>query len=317
MTAGCSGISASQDECLLKSRGEALAATIRAMPVRLPLPALLTVTLALAPLTVEPADAALPQTTQLLRPAVTARYPHDRAAFTQGLQYLGRGLLVESTGQVGESGVRLVELRTGRVLKDVPTPLSSAFGEGVTVLNGVAYHLTWQSGVAFAFDAATLREVGRYRYQGEGWGLTHDGRSLIMSDGSNTLFWRDPRTFAVTRTLRVTDGGQPVKNLNELEYVQGSIYANIWLTGRVARIDPKTGRVTAWLDVQPLMQEASAEAAREGRPLTFDDVPNGIAFVPERGTLLLTGKRWPLLFEVKVPGVKPEPGVTGRGAPQR
>nr|WP_264775143.1 glutaminyl-peptide cyclotransferase [Deinococcus aetherius] len=263
-----------------------------------------------------PATAAQPAPV-LLTPSVTARYRHDRAAFTQGLQYVGQGTLVESTGQVGESGVRRVDLRTGRTLAEVPTPIPTAFGEGVTVLNGVAYHITWRTGVAFALDAATLREVGRYRYPGEGWGLTQDGRALIMSDGSDTLFWRDPKTFAVTRTLRVTDGGQPVKNLNELEYVQGSVYANVWLTNRIARIDPKTGNVTAWIDVGALTQEASAAASRSGKPLTFDDVPNGIAFVPERGTLLLTGKRWPTLFEVKLPGVKPEPGTTGRTTPGR
>lgn len=277
------------------------------MHPRLALPAVLT---ALASL---PLTAALAQPTPVLRLTVTARYPHDRAAFTEGLQYLGNGLLAESTGLVGESGVRRVELKSGRVLAGVATPLASAFGEGVSVLGGVAYHLTWQSGLAYAFDAATLREVGRYRYQGEGWGLTNDGKSLIMSDGSSTLFWRDPRTFAVTRTLRVTDAGQPVKNLNELEYVQGSIYANIWLTNRIARIDPKSGNVTAWLDVTPLMQEASEGAARGPQPLTFDDVPNGIAYVPERGTLLLTGKRWPTVYEVKVPGLKPETGTNGRG----
>ncbi|WP_425514236.1 glutaminyl-peptide cyclotransferase [Deinococcus aestuarii] len=279
------------------------------MRARLPLPVCLAAAaLTLGPVlprvgaTPAPTTAAQPAPA-LLTPSVTARYRHDRAAFTQGLQYVGQGTLVESTGQVGESGVRRVELRTGRVLAGVPTPISTAFGEGVTVLDGVAYHITWRTGVAFALDAATLREVGRYRYQGEGWGLTHDGKALIMSDGSNVLFWRDPKTFAVTRTLRVTDGGQPVRNLNELEYVQGSVYANVWLTNRIARIDPKTGNVTAWIDVGALTQEASAAASRAGQPLTFDDVPNGIAFVPERGTLLLTGKRWPTVFEVRLPGV--------------
>jgi len=262
-----------------------------------------------------PAGATLTGSAPVLRPKIAARHPHDPAAFTQGLQYLGGGLLAESTGQIGESGVRRVDLKTGKVLAQAPTPIDSAFGEGLTVLNGVMYHLTWQTGIAFAFDAGTLREIGRYRHPGEGWGLTNDGRKLIMSDGSSTLFWRDPRTFAVTRTLRVTDGGQPVKNLNELEYVQGSVYANVWLSTRIARIDPKTGRVTAWIDVQDLMQEASGKASAGGRPLTFDDVPNGIAFVPERGTLLLGGKRWPLLFEVKVPGIKA--GGTGTGQPGR
>ncbi|WP_082869754.1 glutaminyl-peptide cyclotransferase [Deinococcus puniceus] len=252
--------------------------------------------------------------TPLLTPRVTARFPHDRAAFTQGLQYLGGGVLLESTGQVGESGVRRVDLKTGRVQASVATPLAQAFGEGSTVLGSVAYHITWQSGVAFAFDATTLRETGRYRYTGEGWGLTNDGKHLIMSSGSAALVWRDPKTFAIKRSVTVTDQGQPVRNLNELEYVQGSVYANVWLTDRIAKIDPATGKVMAWIDVSNLTREASTTAARTGKPLTFDDVPNGIAFIPERGTLLLTGKRWPTLFEVKLPGLKVEAGVTGRGA---
>ena len=261
-----------------------------------------------------PAPAAAPATPPILTPTVVNRYPHDRAAFTEGLQYLGDGTYIESTGLVGESGVRRVDLKTGKVLGKVATPLVTAFGEGVTVLGGLAYHLTWQDGLAFAFDMTTMKEVGRYRYSGEGWGLTTNGRDLIMSNGTPTLVWRDPKTFAATRRVTVTDGGQPVKNLNELEYVQGSVYANIWLTDRIARIDPQSGKVTAWIDVSALTREASTNAARLGKPLTFDDIPNGIAYVPERGTLLLTGKRWGTVFEVKVPGV----GLTnGRAQPRR
>lgn len=257
---------------------------------------------------------AAPTTPPVLTPTVVNRYPHDRAAFTEGLQYLGDGTYIESTGLVGESGVRRVELKTGKVLGRIATPLPTAFGEGVTVLGGLAYHLTWQDGLAFAFDMTTMKEVGRYRYSGEGWGLTTNGRDLIMSNGTPTLVWRDPKTFAAKRSVTVTDGGQPVKNLNELEYVGGSVYANIWLTDRIARIDPQTGKVTAWIDVSALTREASASAAKLGKPLTFDDIPNGIAYVPERGTLLLTGKRWGTVFEVKVPGL----GVTnGRGQPRR
>ncbi|MFC5850088.1 glutaminyl-peptide cyclotransferase [Deinococcus petrolearius] len=251
----------------------------------------------------------------VLTPVVVARYPHATDAFTEGLQYLGNGTYIESTGEVegsGASGVRRVDLRTGRVQREVPTPLTGAFGEGVTVLNGAAYHLTWKDGVAFALDAATLRETGRYRYQGEGWGITTDGKSLIMGSGSPELVWRDPRTFAVQKRLTVTDQGQPVRNLNELEYVQGSLYANIWLTDRIARIDPATGKVTAWIDVSALTREVSHR--RSG--MTFDDVANGIAFVPERGTLLLTGKRWPTLFEVRLPGLKAESGTTGATRPR-
>ncbi|GGB48885.1 glutamine cyclotransferase [Deinococcus soli (ex Cha et al. 2016)] len=260
-----------------------------------------------------PPSAAQSVGTPVLTPTVTARYPHERTSFTQGLQYLGSGTLLESTGVVGQSGVRRVDLKTGKVLSKVATPIAGAFGEGVAALNGVAYHLTWEDGVAVTFDAATLKETGRYRYSGEGWGLTTDGKALIMSNGSPTLVWRDPKTFRVKRSVQVTDAGQPVKNLNELEYVQGSVYANVWLTDRVARIDPQTGKVTAWIDVSALTREVSAASAKAGHTLTFDDVPNGIAFVPERGTLLLTGKRWPTLFEVKLPGVKPEqPTTTGR-----
>lgn len=262
-----------------------------------------------------PSSTPAPATTPaMLTPTVVNRYPHDRAAFTEGLQYLGDGTYIESTGLVGESGVRRVDLKTGRVLGKIATPLPTAFGEGVTVLGGLAYHLTWEDGLAFTFDMTTMKEVGRYRYSGEGWGLTTNGRDLIMSNGTPTLVWRDPKTFAVRRSVTVTDGGQPVKNLNELEYVGGSVYANVWLTDRIARIDPQTGRVTAWIDVSALTREASASAAKVGKPLTFDDIPNGIAYVPERGTLLLTGKRWGTIFEVRVPGL----GVTnGRGQPRR
>ncbi|MBB5374832.1 glutaminyl-peptide cyclotransferase [Deinococcus metalli] len=255
--------------------------------------------------------------TPVLMPTVVARYPHDRAAFTEGFQYLGSGVYAESTGIVGQSGVRRSVLKTGKVQVSAATPLATAFGEGVAVIGSTAYHLTWQDGVAFTFDAETLRETGQYRYTGEGWGLTTDGKQLIMSNGSPTLVWRDPKTFKVTRSVAVTDDGQPIKNLNELEYVQGSVYANVWLSDRIARIDPQSGKVTAWLDVSDITREASMQASRSGRPLTFDDVPNGIAYVPERGTLLITGKRWGTIFEVKVAGVKAETGVGGQGRVRR
>lgn len=282
--------------------------------MRFPSP-LLCLTALLPALSFPAGQAAAPARTAkapLVRPVVTARYPHDLTAFTQGLQYLGGGLLLESTGQVGKSGVRRVELRTGKVVQSVPTPISTAFGEGATLLDGVIYHLTWQEGVAFALDGKSMREVGRFKYRGEGWGITNDGKALITSDGSSALSWRDPKTFAVTKTVNVTDDGQPVKNLNELEFVQGFVYANVWLTPRVAKIDPKTGAVTAWIDLTPLAREAAATALRKGVKPTFDDVPNGIAFIPERGTMLLGGKNWPTLFEVRLPGLKVESGATAR-----
>lgn len=258
-----------------------------------------------APSTVNSAASTIPT----LKPIILARYPHDTNAFSQGLQYLGKNTYIESTGDgpgISQSGVRLSDLKTARVHKQIRTPLEGAFGEGVTVLGRTAYHLTWKDGAAFALDAETLQEFRRFNYQGEGWGITQDGKQLIMSNGSPVVVWRDPNTFAVIRSITVTANGQAVKNLNELEYVQGSLYANVWLTDRIARIDPQTGKVTAWIDVSGLSREASAAADRRGQPFTFDDVANGIAFVPERGTLLLTGKRWPILFEVRLPGVKPE-----------
>lgn len=267
----------------------------------LPLVCLLTCTAVLA-------QAAAPASTSTptLTPLVVARYPHDPAAFTEGFQYIGGGLYLESTGLDGQSGVRRSVLKTAKIQAQVETPISTAFGEGVVLLGGVIYHLTWQDGVAFTFDADTFKETGRYTYSGEGWGLTTDGKQIIMSNGSNTLVWRDPKTFKVTRSLQVTDQGQGVTKLNELEYVQGSIYANVWLTDKIARIDPQTGKVTAWINVANLTRQASATDARMGRTMSLNDVPNGIAFVPERGTLLLTGKNWPTIFEVKIPGVKAE-----------
>lgn len=225
------------------------------------------------------------------------RFPHDPAAFTQGLQWV-EGRFLESTGQVGESGVRWVNPKTGEPEAQAPTPNPQAFGEGSTFLNGQVYHITWQTGEAYRFDQA-LKLQETYSYQGEGWGITHDGQQLIMSDGSATLFFRDPDTFKVTRELTVTDGGQPVTQLNELEWADGSIWANVWMQNRIARIDPQTGQVTGWLDASALADEAARTAARNGQQLTPDDVLNGIAYNASTDTYFLTGKRWPVLFEVR------------------
>ncbi|GAA4007590.1 glutaminyl-peptide cyclotransferase [Deinococcus rubellus] len=231
---------------------------------------------------------------------MVGRYPHDPAAFTEGLELVD-GVLFESTGLVGESSIRRTNPQTGEVMQRRAPPSSKVFSEGLTVLGDVAYQLTWQDGLAYLYDARNLRSLGQLRYRGEGWGLTNDGKSLIMSDGSDTLVWRDPDTFAVTRRVRVSDRGAAITNLNELEYAGGSVYANVWLSNKVARIDPQSGKVTAWIDVTNLAREAQAAAAKAGQELGFDDVPNGIAFNAARGTLLLTGKRWPLVFEVKLP----------------
>ena len=253
-----------------------------------------------------------------------ARLLHDTAAFTEGLELSG-GVLYEGTGLEGRSDVRRVNVQTGQVIQSRPPPVDDVFGEGVSLLGqsgqqagqqsgqngqgpgGRLFQLSWQSGLAFVYDPVTLKETGRFRYTGEGWGLTNDGTQLIMSNGSSTLTFRDGRTFAATRTLNVSADGLPVERLNELEYAGGFIWANVWLTNRIARIDPKTGRVTAWLDVTELSREAAADTLKAGRTPTPDDVANGIAFNRAKGTLLLTGKRWPTLYEVRVPGLSAAP----------
>lgn len=236
----------------------------------------------------------------MLTPKIVARFPHDPSAFTEGFELVGSTLL-ESTGLVGQSSIRRTNLQSGEVLQSRVPPSSKVFSEGLTVLSEVAYQLTWQDGLVYLYDPQNLRSLGQLRYRGEGWGLTNDGKSLIMSDGSDTLYWRDPSTFAVTRRVRVTAAGAGIDKLNELEYVDGSVYANVWLSNKIARIDPLSGKVTAWIDVTTLAREAQAAAAKNGQEFGFDDVPNGIAFNAARGTLLLTGKRWPLVFEIKLP----------------
>jgi glutamine cyclotransferase len=220
---------------------------------------------------------------------VIRTYPHDHDAFTQGLEFVD-GVLYESTGLNGRSSIRRVNLETGAVLqkRDVP---SQHFGEGITVYKSDLFELTWQSGVAFVYDRTTFAPKRSFKYTGEGWGLTHDGTSLIMSDGTEFLRFLDPATFAERRRLRVTGVGLPVKNLNELEYVKGEIFANVWMTDYVARIDPTSGRVSAYIDLRGLLP------ARETPP---DSVLNGIAYDEAGDRLFVTGKLWPRLFEIRL-----------------
>jgi glutamine cyclotransferase len=217
-------------------------------------------------------------------------WPHDSNAFTQGL-ILMDGKLLESTGQEGFSSLRQVDLESGRVLKkvDVPVPY---FAEGLAALNGKLYQLTWQHNIGFIYDAQTFDHLGDFNYQGEGWGLATDGQSLILSDGSNRLRFIDPNGFRVTRTITVTDGNQPVRELNELEYVNGEIYANIWHDNRIAMIDPQSGHVNAWIDLTGLMPESELQDP--------EAVLNGIAYDQASDKLIVTGKLWPRVFEIKV-----------------
>ncbi|HEX5874882.1 MAG TPA: glutaminyl-peptide cyclotransferase [Pyrinomonadaceae bacterium] len=217
-------------------------------------------------------------------------WPHDSNAFTQGL-ILVDGKLLESTGQEGSSSLRLVELETGKILKKVDVPMPY-FAEGIAVLNGKIYQLTWQHQLGFIYDLQTLKRVGDFKYHGEGWGLTTDGASLIMSDGSNRLRFIDPSNFQVTKTINVMDGATPVNNLNELEFVQGEIYANVWHDDRIAAVDPQNGRVKAWIDLKGLIPE--------GELPDEEAVLNGIAYDQASNRLFVTGKLWPRLFEIKL-----------------
>lgn len=221
---------------------------------------------------------------------VVNAWPHDRAAFTQGLIF-HEGAFLESTGQYGESTLRRVEPQTGRVLKSVEVA-PQYFAEGMTLLGGKIYQLTWQNHVGLIYDPSTFELLGNFRYDGEGWGLTNDGESLILSDGTPQIRFFDPATFAVRRTITVTDRGRPVRELNELEYVKGEIFANVWHADRIARIDPQTGRVTAWIDLAGLLA-----AAERGGP---EAVLNGIAYDAASDRLFVTGKLWPKLFEIRI-----------------
>lgn len=216
-------------------------------------------------------------------------YPHDPAAFTQGLVYQ-QGVLYESTGLNGQSSLRQVELATGKVLKKIDVP-SAYFAEGLALFNNRFYQLTWQSQTTFVYDV-DFAQLKTFTYSGEGWGLTHNGQSLIMSNGSNQIRFLDPETFQIQRTINVTDNDRAVNMLNELEYIKGEIFANIWLTDKIARIDPATGKVTGWIYLAGLLQPEDRI-----RPV---DVLNGIAYDEANDRLYVTGKLWPKLFQIKL-----------------
>lgn len=222
---------------------------------------------------------------------VAASHPHDPNAFTEGLLWSG-GRLYESTGLQGESELREIDPASGAVVRSARVP-NQAFAEGLTVAGGRLIQLTYKEGRAFVYDAATLERVGEFRYFGEGWGLAYDGRSLVMSDGSSTLTFRDPETFQVQRRVSVTVDGRPLADLNELEFFGGKIWANVWLTDLIVQIDPASGEVTGYLDLSGLM-------GPDFRPPSDDDVLNGIAYDPGSGRVFVAGKRWPRLFELEL-----------------
>ncbi|MDA3630815.1 glutaminyl-peptide cyclotransferase [Saccharopolyspora sp. WRP15-2] len=223
-----------------------------------------------------------------LRAEVIRVLPHDRSSFTQGLEISG-GTLYEGTGLKGGSLVRATDLATGEVRREVRLP-ADLFGEGITVTGDRIWQLTWQEEVALERDRETLAELRRVEYSGEGWGLCADGSRLVMSDGSDRLTFRDPVTFAPTGSVAVRAAGAPVADLNELECVDGHVWANVWHTEEIVRIDPANGQVTAVVDASGLLSPGE----RAGT-----DVLNGIAAVPGTDEFLLTGKYWPSIFRVR------------------
>jgi glutaminyl-peptide cyclotransferase len=226
---------------------------------------------------------------QRLTVKILKEYPHDTSSFTQGLVRSGQ-CVYESTGQRGHSKLRQVRIADGKVIRERSLP-PQYFGEGLALADGKLVQLTWTSGVAFVWDPETFEPAGRFSYQGQGWGLTFDGTWLIMSDGTDILTFRDPKSFAVWRRLPVTLDGRPVADLNELEYVKGQVYANVWQATQIVRIDPSSGKVTAVIDASTLPY----------RPrMPGNDVLNGIAYDPQKGTFLLTGKLWPRIYEVRI-----------------
>ncbi|MGK7873317.1 MAG: glutaminyl-peptide cyclotransferase [Xenococcaceae cyanobacterium] len=221
-------------------------------------------------------------------------YPHDQEAFTQGLIY-HNGLLYEGTGLRGKSSLRRVELETGKVLQ-IRRLNERYFGEGITLWQDRIIQLTWTSQVGFVYNRETFEKLKEFAYRTEGWGITQDGERLIMSDGTDTLYFLDPDTFKEIGSIQVRDQQRPVVKLNELEYINGEIFANVWQTDRIARISPTTGRVLGWIDLTGLLELKPVP----GRGNPQNVVLNGIAYDEEGDRLFVTGKFWPKLFEIEL-----------------
>ncbi len=231
-----------------------------------------------------PTDSGLPT---LYTYHIVKTYPHDTTAFTEGLVF-NNGVLYESTGEYGSSSLCRVNLENGGVQKEIFLP-SQYFGEGLTVVNGSLVQLTWQNNIGFIYDKETFGLQGNFSYVTEGWGLTYNGSELIMSDGTSNLYFIDPTTFQKTGQVNVHDANIPVTNINELEYVKGDVYANIWLQQKIAIINPQTGTVKGWIDLTGIYQSNNP-----------DDVLNGIAYDSQTDRLFITGKDWPNLYQITI-----------------
>ena len=225
--------------------------------------------------------------------SIVRAFPHDPTAFTQGLLWHDSALY-ESTGMEGQSKLRRVDLQSGQVIKNVNLP-DQYFAEGLALAGDKLYQLTWQSKIGFVYDTKTFKPIAKFNYQNEGWGLTYDGTDLIQSDGSDVLTWRDPKNFAARKTVKVTRDGAPLRELNELEWIGGYVWANVWQTDQIVVIDPADGKVVAELNLSGLL----GAAERTGR----EDVLNGIAYDAASKRLFVTGKNWPKLFWIRVDGM--------------
>lgn len=232
---------------------------------------------------------ALPGTAHVSRYEVVNTFPHDANAFTQGLAFCD-GNLYEGTGLNGRSSIRRVDLATGTVLQQQDLPFRY-FGEGITIWGDELYQLTWKSETGFTYDRRSFRNLSNFSYTTEGWGLAHDGAMFVMSDGTSTLYFRDPDTFAESGRIQVTDGDVPVNSLNELEMIRGEIWANVWPEYLIARISPETGQVLSWIDISDLLPPADRWRA---------GAANGIAYDAENDRIYVTGKCWPYVFEIRV-----------------
>jgi glutamine cyclotransferase len=244
---------------------------------------------------------AAPTPVRVLEWEVVSRRPHDTAAYTQGLLLDDEGRLFESTGMWGKSDLRETDATTGEVLRRQASP-PQLFSEGLARVGRELVQLSWRAGLARRFDIDSFELLGSHRYSGEGWGLCYDGERLVMSDGSAYLSFRDPYTFELTGSVRVTLDATPVARLNELECVDGAVWANVWLTDSIVRIDPADGRVTGVLDLSGVIEPDPAMADPSA-------VLNGIAYDPAAGTFLVTGKYWPELIEIRV-SEPAQPGST-------
>lgn len=238
----------------------------------------------------EPAAEA-PLTPQILDVEVVRAYPHETDAFVQGFLFAD-GVLIESTGQKGESRLRKLSVRTGKPVQEIKLP-DDLFGEGTARVDDKLVTLTWKAGQGFVFDLETLEQVGAFTYEGEGWGLTYDGERLIMSDGTDELRFLDPQSFEELGRVKVTLSGQPLPRLNELEYVDGKVWANVFYQDFLVRIDPETGVIDQLADLRSLYPQNQ-------RKDPIGDVLNGIAYEENSGRLFVTGKNWPQMFEVNL-----------------